>query len=65
MHAITAYRKAQSPEMSCEDLALQVGITRQALWRIEKGKTRPSHKTMAQLHKATGIPFDAFILEQP
>ena len=59
MHAITKYRTEAN--ISIEDLAEQIPITRQALWRIETGKSRPSHRTMVRLHDITGIPFSDLV----
>lgn len=38
------------------DLAGEIGITRSGMWKIVKGKTRPSIPMMHRLSAATGIP---------
>lgn len=44
--------------MTGADLAVQVGITKQGIYGIEKGRTSPSPALAKKISEMLGIPFD-------
>ena len=54
-HPITAFRKSRSPEMSQDELAKLLGVSREAIWRWEMGKRFPDRKLWPRIAEVTGI----------
>lgn len=44
--------------MSCADLALKVGVTRQCIATIERGLSNPSPSTAKKISEILNVPFD-------
>ena len=42
---------------SQEELALQAGLSRTSIWKIETGKVSPTVETLAKIAEALGIDF--------
>jgi len=50
--------RAEHGDMSQGDLAMRIGVTRQTIAAIEKGKYSPSLEAAFRIAAAFGVPFD-------
>lgn len=61
MHPVTYYRLSQSPKLKAVELAERLGVSRQALWRVEKGRGKPGRDLANKIKAETGISLDVLL----
>jgi transcriptional regulator with XRE-family HTH domain len=49
-------RERRAANISQRELGVAIGGSRQTIYRIERGKTEPSHRTMLAIARALGVP---------
>jgi DNA-binding XRE family transcriptional regulator len=54
MHPITSFR--EKAEITQRELGEKVGLSRQQIWRIETGASRPSFESAEKLAAIVGVP---------
>lgn len=55
MHPLKAYRKAQTPPLTQDDLAKNLGVKRVTILRWEKGKRKIDSDKVPEISEKTGI----------
>lgn len=54
MHPVRKYRDANG--LTQQELGVAVGLSRQQVWRIERGDSRPSPDSAEKLSAVIGVP---------
>ena len=47
--------------LSQEELALEAGLSRNAIWKIETGRVSPTVETLDKIAKALGLDFSTLV----
>lgn len=56
LHPLRAFREAQDPPLSQEQLAALLGVSRVTVTRWESGARKPEPEELPAISKKTGIP---------
>ena len=48
-------------DFSQEELALEAGLSRNAIWKIETGRVSPTVETLDKIAKALGLDFSTLV----